>query len=159
MNDIAILDNPYINGGIVQSRGVLVDSKAAKLNNTTKRPVLVNNWEEKRPDANMNQSVSVSAPKNYEEIVSKVGITAVNYTKEASNNGAKKLRVNKIVTVKTSDIYNNSSKVDVEPIKEEVKPPVEEKPALEPVTPPPMEPLITSSRSDIHGRHEHSSWK
>ena len=161
MNNIAILDNPYSEGVVISSRGVSVDSKAAKLNNTTKRPVLVKNWENQRPNEEYSKvSTTVAGPKDYSSLLNNVGITIVNNALVANNNGAKKLRVNKIVNEKAKSIYNNSSKVDVIPLPEvKVEMPVQPSPVVE-KTPVEEKPLpqvelpISSSRSDIHGRHE-----
>lgn len=168
MDNIAILDNPFGDGVIVSSRGVGIDSKAAKLNNSTKRPVLVKRWE----DAKMKLiSKALEVKENVKDaasVLKKLGITLVNYAMETISNGAKKLRVNAVVNDRTSSIYNNNEKIDVVPMVEE-KPVEVAQPApvvqtASVVEPPkavmpektvnPMEPSIQSSRSEIHGRHE-----
>ena len=160
MNNIAILDNPYNEGVVISTRGVSVDSKAAKLNNTTKRPVLVHNWEEQKPEVELSQVGTMAvAPKDYSGLLNNVGITLVNNAVAVNSSGAKKLRVNKIVKSKAKNVYDTSSKVDVIPLPEvKVEPPVqnpvvEEKPSVEEKIPQ-IEIPISSSRSDIHGRHE-----
>ena len=171
MNNIAILDNPYSEGVVISTNGVGISSKAAKINDdkksfqVTKKDRLISNWEKNKPMIQVAPPMEIaSEPKDYSNLLSKVGITPVNHAKEANNNGAKKLRVNQIVNGKTSNIYNNSSKVDVIPLKEEkpniqIEQPVQSeqaKPIVEDRKVPQMMPNISSSRSDIHGRHEHT---
>ena len=163
MDNIAILDNPFTEGVIVSSRGVGVDSKAAKLNNNTKRPVLVKHWEDAKMKLMSAAIKATEAPKESVDVIKKLGITLVNYAKEAASNGAKKLRVNEIVNGKATKIYENNAKVDVIPLPEEKKVVVEPapsivempKPVVEEMPKAPMEPVL-SSRADIHGRHEHT---
>ena len=175
MNNIAILDNPYSEGVIISTNGVGISSKAAKINDdkrafeVTKKDRLVANWEKNKPAPAISDVVkAVSEPKDYSSVLLKAGITPVNYAKEANNNGAKKLRVNQIVNGKTSNIYNNSSKVDVPAIKEEKindfvpQMPVQNEASTAPAINPVMEEKVVArgeanipnSRSDIHGRHE-----
>ena len=179
MNNIAILDNPYSEGIVVSTNGVGVSSKAAKINDdkksfpVTKKDRLIANWEKNKPAITTAPPMSItSEPKNYSSVLSKLEITPVNYAKEVTNNGAKKLRVNQIVNGKTTSIYNSSAKIDVTPLPEPKKeePVIVEQPIVEekstPIEPPkpiveerktsPLESAIMSSRSDIHGRHEHT---
>ena len=171
MDNIAILDNPFSEGITVSSRGVGIDSKAAKLNNNTKRPVLVKHWEDAKMKL-MSKALEVKdTVKDSARVLKKLDITLVNYAKETISSGAKKLRVNQIVNGKTTNIYNNGEKVDVTPLPEE-KPvvnitqsiptatfsaPIEPaKPMVEERKPVSMEPTVLGSRADIHGRHEHT---
>ena len=176
MNNVTILDNPFSEGLVITTRGVAVDSKAAKLNNNTKRPALVKKWEDAKMNL-MSKAVAVKdAVVDYASVLNKIGIKAVNYAKEAVNNGAKKLRVNEVVNSKASNIYNNVEKIEVKAFPEEKKeepvvqvptPPVMptpsqempkevEKPVMQERPVASMEPNVIGSRSDIHGRHEHT---
>ena len=163
MNNIAILDNPYSEGVVISTNGVGVSSKAAKLNDdkksftVTKKDRLVANWEKGKPAVTEAPPMEItSEPKDYSDLLSKVGITPVNYGQETENNGAKKLRVNQIVIGKASNIYNSSNKVDVPALPEEKK---EETPVVEEVKEDKPKDNVVSmeafknSRSDIHGRH------
>ena len=138
-----IIENPYKENIVINTRGVMTDAKVAKLNNDRKRPALVKNWESLRPKEVVAPSVSV--PKDYNSLLDSVGITAVNYAPSSNSIGAKKLRVNKIVNDKARNVYNNSNREDVIPEKAVVEAPVvvETKPEQE-----------VSSREDLHGRHE-----
>ena len=152
--NITITGNPYVDEGtVVASRGVMTDAKIAKLNNATKRPSIIANWEKGRPSEFSATSVASPTPVDYDGLLVKLGASAVNYAPNSNNTGAKKLRVNKIVNEKASKIYGLVTKVDVIP-REEMKPIVEAKPKLEEKTAISMEPVITSTRGDIHGRHE-----
>ena len=154
--NITITENPYEGENItISTRGVMTDAKIAKLNNATKRPAIVKNWEKDRPVKIGTIPGMPEEPKDYTSLLNNIGISAVNYATNSNNTGAKKLRVNKIVCEKSNRIYANSNKIDVIPKVEEkpvvpVEPPKEERPSLS------MEPNIVSSRSDIHGRHEHT---
>ena len=131
----------------------MTDAKIAKLNNATKRPILVKNWEDNMPK----EVVSVATPvvRDYGSLLDNVGITAVNYAPIANNSGAKKLRVNKIVNEKASKIYGSVSKVDVIAEKQEMPvPQVEEKPQININNS--LEPNVVNTREDVHGRHEHT---
>ena len=113
--NFTILENPYVDeNSTITTRGVMTDAKIAKLNNATKRPAIVKHWEENMPQ----EVVSLASPvtKDYSSLLDNVGITAVNYASNVNNSGAKKLRVNKIVNEKASNIYNSSDKIDVIPV-------------------------------------------
>lgn len=100
--------NPYETDPNVKTKGVTAQ-KVAKLNNTTKRPVLVANWEKGRPTISMNyNAVSEVKEKNidYNALLEKIGTRAVSYHKSTKTLGAKKLRVNKIFIPKSNKIYN-----------------------------------------------------
>ena len=147
-----IVDNPYKDeNSVITTRGVMTDAKIAKLNNATKRPAIVKHWEESIPQVVVTMTPPVE--KDYNQILTNLGLVAVNHAKEASNSGAKKLRVNKIVNEKANKIYNNVDKVDVTPEKIVELPKVEEK-KVEVKSENPFEPSIVNSRSEIHGRHE-----
>ena len=155
--NIAITGNPYEGENVtVITKGVTVDAKVAKLNNTTKRPVLVHNWEAGRPSLENSKPISTNQEeisRDYNGLMESIGITAVNYTQEANNSGAKKLRVNEIVNTKASTIYNSVNKVDVGETKEvqEVKDLINQISVVEA----PQEALATETkREDVHGRHE-----
>ena len=147
--NIAITGNPYENDSvIVSSRGVMTDAKIAKLNNTTKRPVLVANWEKGRPSITVSSEIKEAvANRDYNTLLDGIGIKAVDYSKNVSSTGAKKLRVNKIVKAKSSNIYDNVEKEKVE-IKYENQDLVSQINALSQ----PME--VETKREDVHGRHE-----
>ncbi len=118
--NIQFTENPY-NGVDVISRGVTVDAKVAKLNNATKRPVLVANWEKGKPKTEVKpKETSKAEPKDYSSLLENLGITPVEYAKTANNSGAKKLRVNKIVDEKASRVYANSEKAPLTPEEEVV---------------------------------------
>lgn len=144
-----ILENPYKEGSVINTRGVMTDAKVAKLNNAKKRPALVGNWESLRPKEVVVKEVST--PKDYNSLLNSIGITVVNYSPSASNTGAKKLRVNKIVNEKARKIYNNSNKSNVipAPVIEEAKP-IETEIKIESA----FTPNVVNSREDIRGRHE-----
>ena len=145
------IENPYKDeNSVVTTRGVMTDAKIAKLNNVTKRPAIVKNWEDNRPQPVVSL-ISTPETKDYSSLLNTVGITIVNHAKEADNSGAKKLRVNKIVNEKAINIYDNSEKIDMVP--EKVAVPKEEK-KEEVKVENPLEPNIFSSREDVHGRHE-----
>ena len=152
--NFTIVENPYKDeNSVITTRGVMTDAKIAKLNNATKRPTIVKHWEEGIPQPVVSM-MSAPVVKDYRSLLDNVGITAVNYALSANNVGAKKLKVNKIVNEKASNIYNSSSKVTVIP----EKPPVVEVPKVEvkeePKVASPLEPNIVNSREEIHGRHE-----
>ena len=171
MNNITILDNPYIEGVVISTNGVGVSSKAAKINDdkksfaVTKKDRLGANWEKNKPAITVAPPMEItSEPKDYSGLLQRIGITLVNHAKEAIKTGDRKLRTNAIVADKTRKISDSSPKVDVIPLPEEKvvpepvapiqTPQVEEpKEVRKPVS---MEPTILSSRSDIHGRHEHT---
>ncbi len=149
--NITFIGNPYLEGETtVYTRGTLTDAKIAKLNNATKRPAIVSNWIK-----GVMNSVTTAA-KDFVALANKIGVKVVNYAREVYINGSKKLRVNGIVSEKAQDFHNNSEKIDVIPrVEEQAKPIIKlkEEPA------PSMEPIITqpvTTRSDIHGRHEHT---
>ena len=154
-----ITDNPYREGMTILSNGVGISSKVAKLNDdkksyeVTKRDRLAQNWENNRPKETVQNVNNVSAsPKvNYDELLNKIGISAVVSPMAAENSGAKKLRVNKIVVDKAGKIYNNSNHiaapVQMPAVKEEVKM------VQEPVNPIPTVPE-PSVNEEVHGRHE-----
>lgn len=144
--NIQFTANPY-NGKDVISRGVTVDAKIAKLNNITKRPVLVAKWEQGMPKE-MPQVVSKEEPKDYSSLLENLGMTTVEYAKEANNSGAKKLRVNKIVNEKTSKVYENSEKTSLTP-QEEVVNLINQIS----ITPAPVE-AKEEVKEEVHGRHE-----
>ena len=143
-----VLENPYKEGSVVNTRGVMTDAKVAKLNNDKKRPALVSHWESLRPKEVV--APVVSTPKDYNALLNSVGITVVNYSPVSRNTGAKKLRVNKIVNEKARNVYNSSNKIDVMP--QEVM--VETKPVEEKIIVDNSVALNASDREDIHGRHE-----
>ncbi len=156
--NIAITGNPYVENQVtILTRGVMTDAKVAKLNNTLKRPVLVANWEKGRP-SNVTTNAEVTKEetvKNYDELLSRIGICAVNYTKEAESTGAKKLRVNKIVNTKTSNIYAHVNREDVvslvETPKEEVQTLINQINVVEPKE---EVEIAKPHEEDAHGRHE-----
>lgn len=138
-----IIENPYNDEKtVVATRGVMTDAKVAKLNNDKKRPALVKNWENLRPTVIPTVSLN-PVPKDYSSLLEQAGITAVNYGINVANNGAKKLRVNKIVNVKAQNVYSNSPKVDVIPT-----PLVKEEQEIK------IENTSTPTLEDIRGRHE-----
>jgi len=149
-----IIDNPYRDeNSVITTRGVMTDAKIAKLNNATKRPAIVKNWEANIPQV----VVTTMAPpvtKDYSKIISDLGMTAVNPAKEAANSGAKKLRVNKIVNEKASNIFNSVEKIDVIPEKVVELPKVEVKEEIKEKSP--LDPVIVNSREELHGRHVHT---
>lgn len=115
----AITDNPYKEGVVGYSNGVMTSSKAAKLNNEVKRPVLVKNWENLRPVENKNIEIKQETPINhdYKEFLDKTGITVVEHINNGNTEGAKKIRVNKIVNEKASEVYNNTERMVIETVK------------------------------------------
>lgn len=146
MNYTAV-ENPYKDESVIITTRGISDAKVAKLNNDKKRPALVVNWEKLRP-AEVSSPLSVS--KNYDSLLSEVGIKLVNYGTPVSNTGAKKLRVNKIVNEKAKNIYGGSDKIDIEPQKEEIVVNEEPKETNEMA----FTPNVVNSREDVHGRHE-----
>lgn len=149
--NFAMTSNPYENDSIiVSSRGVMTDAKIAKLNNTTKRPVLVANWEKGRPIISIiPEKVEDVKPVNrdYDSLLNSIGTRATQYSKSTNSMGAKKLRVNKIVISKTKKIYEVVKKEEVE-VQEEKNDLASQISALS--TPSVQE----TKREDIHGRHE-----
>ena len=143
--NIQFTENPY-NGNEVISRGVTVDAKVAKLNNMTKRPTLVANWEKNMPKV-IPQAIVNDGPKDYSSLLSNLGMTTVEYVKTANNSGAKKLRVNRIVNEKTSKVYGNSEKAKLTP-QEEVVNLINQIS----VTEAPVE--AKEEVKEVHGRHE-----
>lgn len=146
MNYTAV-ENPYKDESVVVTTRGITDAKVAKLNNDSKRPALVSNWEKLRPTE---ASAPASVPKDYGSLLNSVGIEVVNYGSPVNNTGAKKLRVNKIVNEKARNVYNNSDKINVEPQKEEPALNVEPKEVNEMS----FTPNIVNSREDVRGRHE-----
>ncbi len=143
-----IIQNPYKDEStVITSRGVMTDAKVAKLNNDKKRPALVSHWERLRPEEVV--TLSQNTPKDYSSLLDTVGITVVNYGMEASNSGAKKLRVNKIVNEKALNIYNNMEKRDVVPKAPDVAPSAEEVKVENTLTP-----NVVSDVEDSRGKHE-----
>ena len=139
-----IIANPYKDEKtVVATRGVMTDAKVAKLNNEKKKPALVRNWEELRPQEPI-PVVNEPVVKDYSSLLDSVGIKVVNPVVNATNSGAKKLRVNKIVNEKARNVFENSPKIDVvpEPVTEEIK----EENALEPT--------VIDTNEDTRGRHE-----
>ena len=165
MDNVTILANPGDENIDISTRGVTVDAKAAKLNNKVKRPVLVENWQEKITKIDMQPSVSIN-PQKYVDLIRKLDITTYFLTKETSREGAKKLRVNKIVNTKTSNVWKNSPRIEVPVVQQEVKLEPQslqnvestlidtQKPVIEARVTPVMESSVQNSRLDIHGRHE-----
>lgn len=149
-----IIENPWKDeNSVITTRGVMSDAKVAKLNNATKRPAIVKNWEARMPQPVVTVT-SAPVTKDYSSIMNGVGITAVNYATSASNSGAKKLRVNKIVNEKASTIYNNVEKVDIVPEKAPIVETPKEAVKEVPKVSNPLEPNIVNSREEVHGRHE-----
>ena len=147
-----IIENPYENEStVITSRGVMTDAKVAKLNNDKKRPALIRHWESLRPTKEESPSVSEPLPKDYGSLLDSVGITAVNYGALATNTGAKKLRVNKIVNDKARNVYENSEKVDIIP---EPAPVEETKEEAEEIVDNALAALVDETVEDVHGRHE-----
>ncbi len=123
----AITDNPYKEGVTGYSNGVAASSKAAKLNNDAKRPALVKNWENLRPVETKEVKEEVPAKENYDEFLGKVNISVVEHAKNnGRTEGAKKIRVNKIVNEKAAQVYNSVERIAVEVPKVEEKPPIPE---------------------------------
>ena len=153
--NFTLLENPYVDeNSTITTRGVMTDAKIAKLNNATKRPAIVKHWEDGKPQPQVVAMPTIPKVKDYKPLLNNVGITVVNHAEKANNEGAKKLRVNKIVNEKASNIYNSSDKIDVIPeiskVVESPKIDVKEEPKVSA----PMEPSIVTSRGEIHGRHE-----
>ncbi len=150
-----IIDNPYKDEkSVITTRGVMTDARIAKLNNATKRPAIVKHWE-----ANIPQPVVtvVETPvKDYNAVLQGVGIIAVNQASESVREGAKKLKVNKIVNEKASKVFNNVDKVDVIPEKAPVVEPPKEEIKEVPKAESPLEPSMVNSREEVHGRHVHT---
>ena len=149
--NFAITGNPYENESTnVATRGVMTDAKIAKLNNTTKRPVLVANWEKGRPSISIVSASVEEVPvvnRDYDSLLDNIGMKALNYHQGVNSTGAKKLRVNKIVISKTKTIYEAVKK---EEVKEENNDLVSQINAL-------SEPAVEEvKREDLHGRHEHT---
>ncbi len=146
-----IIENPWKDENtVVNYRGVMTDAKIAKLNNATKRPAIVKNWEDKMPQPVV--SISTPAIKDYTPVFNSLGATVVNMAKESNVESAKKLRVAKIVSEKTSKCFDSMEKVDVVPAPAPViePPKVEEKPVVSPR----IEPTIVPTYEEVHGRHE-----
>ena len=144
--NIQFTSNPYEGIDII-SRGVTVDAKVAKLNNTTKRPVLVTNWEKGRPVIKISQEAVVEEKvenHDYDALLDKIGARAVDYKKATKSLGAKKLRVNKIVLEKTGKVYDAVKKENVE--EEEIKQTLVNQ--INELTMP------EESREEVHGKHE-----
>ena len=159
--NIQFTSNPYSSSNVeVISRGVMTDAKVAKLNNMTKRPTLVANWEKGRPA--ITATTMVNAPvqetkRDYSSLLANMDISLINYDKNVSNSGAKKLRVNKIVNEKASRVYNSSEKISVQV----EQPPVTQQEEVVnlinqiSVVEAPKEVKEESPlREDTHGRHE-----
>ena len=151
MNNVAFLDNPYKEGVIAPTRGVALDAKAAKLNNTAKRPFVVKHWQENRPKLSFEFNKEVNnKSKDYNSLLKSNGLTAVSHEKNVNSLGAKKLRVNKIVNIKTSTIYRSVEKEKIEP-KEEVQSLINQ------INIVPTTAELSNEeqkREDVHGRHE-----
>ena len=146
----AITENPYEEGVTIATRGVMTDAKIAKLNNDTKRPALVANWEQGKPVIKSNQgSIEISkvVERDYDSLLDKIGIGAISYQKTVNSTGAKKLRVNKIVVSKTGTIYDAVKKEVIEEAQKQDL--VNQINAL-------SEPTREIKREDVHGRHEHT---
>ena len=140
-----VIENPYENEStVIATRGVMNDAKVAKLNNDKKKPALIRHWESLRPEPKASPLVE-SAPKDYQALLDNVGIKVVNYGTDVNNTGAKKLRVNKIVTEKTRNIYNNSSREDVV---------AEEAPSLVEAVEEEITEQVQDVVEDTRGRHE-----
>ena len=124
----AITDNPYKEGVTGYSNGVGASSKAAKLNNDVKRPILIKNWESLRPVEEKAPEVKQEVPANhdYSEFLQKTNISVVEYANNTNTEGAKKIRVNKIVNDKATKVYNNTEKLPKEEIKVPEAPKVED---------------------------------
>ena len=153
-----IIENPYIAmKTVVNTRGVMTDSKVAKLNNDVKRPALVRHWEELMPKVTVATATPTpapsipSAPKDYHILLESVGITAVNHVQMAVNSGAKKLRVNKIVNEKARNVYQNSNKINIIP-ETPIMPPKQEEPEIKIESA--FTPNVNSINDDLRGRHE-----
>lgn len=121
--DYAILGDTYSDLNINYfTQGVSVSGKAAKLNQATKRPALVNNWETKRPNllapnqandlAQMNQMIREVASSNYgyDVVLNGLGLTLKESDLNSSITGFRKLKVNNLVKDKTKKVYDNSNK-------------------------------------------------
>lgn len=163
--NIAITDNPYVDEStVISSRGVMTDAKIAKLNNKTKRPVLVANWEKGRPVINV-VSANVEETKvenrDYDSLLDNIGIKALQYSQSVNSTGAKKLRVNKIVISKTKTIYNVVNKEEIREIEEvkevkEIRPIEENRELVNQINALSMPGVSEAKREDVHGRHEHT---
>ena len=160
MDNITMIDCQVYDGVVISTRGAMTDAKVAKLNNDTKRKNMSARYEDFRMSA---MSKALNAKKtiveSVETLLQKVGITMVNHPKKAHNNGAKKLRTNKEVLSNNSSKYEAAPKIDVVPMVVEKSAPVVEIPKVEAkeepkVTVNPFEPNISTSREEVHGRHE-----
>lgn len=150
--NITFVGNPYVESEVnVFSRGTMTDAKIAKLNNDTKKPAICSNW------LNGIRNLVEKVRKDYNAMAVKLNLSATNSPREATVDGLKKLRVTNVVTINTSDFYGNSVKIDVVPRVEEQPKIPEEPKAVDPAMS--LEPVINTpvtTRSDIHGRHEHT---
>ena len=93
--------------------------RVAKLNNTTKRPVLVANFnkalmaltKETKVEKAQEIVASVGAPSHsYDVVLGRLMMTTESYDHYANINGFRKLKVNNIVNTKVSNVYNSVPK-------------------------------------------------
>lgn len=141
--------NPSEQGVLIETKGVAIDAKAAKLNNDVKKPAVKANWEKGRVPQN---TVSAATPvaKDYTSFMNGAGIVVVKFAPEVVATSTKKLRVNALVIDKARILYNAVERVEIAPVvKEEIVAPQEEI-----KNEAPLEPSVIDSREDIHGRHE-----
>ena len=150
----SIIENPYIDEStVIVSNGVSVSSKAAKLNEAVKRPAVKSNWKKELQKAEVSVAPMVEANTS-DEILSRIGISIVNFPLDGQKTGAKKLRTNpKAVNEKCKNIYLRTPREDVMPIASPVVETIvqEEKQEEANVS---LTPNIIGSRGDVHGRHE-----
>ena len=97
--------------------------RVAKLNNTTKRPVLLDNYNKALLALNTQNKVekaqevvaNVGAPSHsYDVVLGRLLMTTESYDHATNINGFRKLKVNNIVNSKISNVYNNSVSVKEE---------------------------------------------
>lgn len=153
MDNITFLNNPQDNSRVVvYTNGTHVASKAAKLDNNMKRPVLVDHYNAEL--AKMVKVVeNVASPSHgYDASLGRLGITTVYYDAKAQNISARKLKVkggvvdkgvlakyNKAIEGMKPSVIAKEEKVInafVPPVKEEVKPVVTPVVNMEPVVQP-----------------------
>ena len=144
----SISGNPYVDESTnILTNGVSTSAKAAKLNQEIKRPAVHNNWKKALSElqASLTPTIEISS-----DVLARIGMTMVNFPKEGTRVGAKKLRTDpKAVNDKCRMIYLENPKEDIP-----TPAPVVEITTIDEKDDKTLTPNVIGSRVDVHGRHE-----
>ena len=132
--DYAILGDTYSDVKInYLTQGVNVSGKAAKLNGDTKKPTMINNWINRRPNVNVASATPTqhagaivneiaSSQNSYDDVLARLGLTVTGYNRFCNVNGYRKLKTAPKVPNASKKVYEATKPVEVEVKEETIKP-------------------------------------